>query len=80
MLISAFLSANRVRSASFEHMRTRQPVPDTGFVAAARPLVPLIQATAAKLANLTGLNRAVHTETYNRLIAEAAAKAVAGGV
>ena len=80
MLTVAFLSANRVRSASFEHMRTRQPVPDTGFVAAARPLVPLIQAAAAKLANLAGLNRAVHTTTYNRLIAEAAAKAVAGGV
>jgi hypothetical protein len=57
-------------------MCTLQPVSDTRFVAAARSLVPLIQAAAAKLASLAGHNRAVHTPTYNRLIAEAAAKAL----
>jgi hypothetical protein len=60
-------------------MRTLAPITDAKFMAAARPLLPRIEAAAARLATLTNVNRAVHAATYNRLIAEAALKANAGG-
>lgn len=74
------LSASRVRSAWLDHMLTLAPVSDAGFVAAGRPLVPLVQSAAARLAHLAGVNRAVHTPTYNLVIAGAAARAAAAGL
>ena len=59
-------------------MLTLAPVSDAAFAAVGQPLAPLLRSAAARLARLAGVNRAVHTSTYNRLIAEAAAKAAAG--
>jgi hypothetical protein len=58
-------------------MRALAPIPDAKFISAARPLVPLIEAAALKLVTLINMNRVVHTQTYNVLIADAAKK-VAG--
>jgi hypothetical protein len=58
-------------------MRTLAPIDNSKFISTARPLIPLIEAAAAKLLGLAAMNRTVHTPTYNRLIAEAAAKCTA---
>jgi hypothetical protein len=58
-------------------MLTLEPIPDTKLFPVARPLAPLVQSAAARLARLAGINRTVHTPTYNRIIAEVAAAAAA---
>ena len=68
----------RVSAIWLEYMNTGKPVIDTKFIAAARPIVPLIEAAAGKHAALANMNRAVHLPTYNKLIAEAAARKAAG--
>ena len=52
--------------------------PSATFINSAMPVLPLIKASAVKIAAFTNLNRTVHTETYNRLIGEAVAKMVVG--
>ena len=37
----------------------------------ARPLIPLIEALSVKIAFLLDVNRAIHSSTYNSLIAAA---------
>lgn len=61
----------RVRKAMSDHMRTRSPIVNTHFINATHPIVPLIEAAAVKLAKLADVNRAVHTNVYNTLIAAA---------
>ncbi len=52
--------------------------PSATFINSAMPVLPLLKATAQKIAAFTNLNRTVHSETYNRLIGEAVAKMVVG--
>ncbi len=61
-------------------MLTLAPVDRSRFAPAARPLAPLVETAASRLARLAGVNRAVHTPTYNRLIAEVAMTAAAAEV
>jgi hypothetical protein len=68
-------SALRVDDALAAYMRASAPNPP--FINSAMPVLPLIKATAQKIAAFAGLNRVVHSETYNRLIAEAVAKLAA---
>jgi hypothetical protein len=70
-LCSSSSSASRIRTVWFDYMRTLNPVVDAKFIGAARSLIPCIEAAALKLVGLTNMNRAVHSPTYNRLIAEA---------
>ena len=64
-------SASRIRSVWLDYMHTLTPVVDTKFIAPARSLIPSIEAAALKLIGVANMNRAIHTPTYNRLIAEA---------
>lgn len=62
-------------------MHTSAPIAETCFLGVARPLIPLIESAAARLSVIVAVNRAVHTQTYNRLIAEVAAEiGVAGAI
>ena len=61
----------RVRKFWSDSMRSNTAVADVQFINAARPFVPLIDAAAKKLGDLVGMNRKVHTDTYNKLIAAA---------
>ena len=74
LLIIILLSASRVRSAWLNHMHTSAPISETCFLGVARPLISLIESAAARLSTIVAVNRAVHTQTYNRLIAEVAAE------
>jgi hypothetical protein len=67
----------RINTVWLGYMNTLAPISDTAFINVARPLIPSIEAAALKLVALSNMNRAVHTPTYNRLIAEAAAVVVA---
>ena len=68
----------RVSAIWLEYMNTGKPIVDAKFISAARPMVPLIEAAAAKHTALANMNRTVHLPTYNKLIAEAAARKAAG--
>ena len=74
---SPLRSALRVGTAWVDFMNNNAPIIHTNFVAALRPLIPLIEAAAGKLMALANMNRTIHLEHYNRLIAEAAEKAAA---
>ncbi len=58
-------------------MHFKAPIVNTKFIPALFPLVPLIEAAADKLIALANMNRTVHLEHYNRLIAEAASEVTA---
>jgi len=66
-------SSSRIHSALLDHIRKVSLIADAPFIHAARPLVPHIEALARRIAGLADINRAVHTPTYNRLIASAVA-------
>ena len=57
------------------YMRTSTPT--ATFINSAMAVLPLIKATAQKIAAFTHVNRTVHSETYNRLIGAAVAKLAA---
>lgn len=63
----------RVSTAWIDYMTTATPIIGTKFLPALHPFIPLIESAAGKLCAIARLNRAVHLETYNRLIAGVAA-------
>jgi fructose-specific component phosphotransferase system IIB-like protein len=64
-------SASRVRQTLIDHIRNTTKVVDAKLMSVAKQLIPLVEALVAKLYSLADINRAVHTPTYNRLIAAA---------
>lgn len=73
-------SAERVRRVLTPRLASPTSVVDPQPIASFRSFVPRIEALVAKLAPLVSINRAVHTPTYNRIIAAAVAARVEAAV
>ena len=64
-------SASRVRKTLSDFLHKTPKVIDDKLMNVARPLIPFIEALSVKIAFLLDVNRAIHSSTYNSLIAAA---------
>ena len=67
-----FISSERVRKLVISALNTNVPINEGQFINAARSLIPKIQAVVKKLGKILEISCAVHSSTYNAIIAEAA--------
>jgi hypothetical protein len=62
-------SSERVRKLLISALNTNVPINEGQFINAARSLIPKIQAVVNKLGKILEISCAVHSDTYNAIIA-----------
>jgi hypothetical protein len=66
-------SSERVRKLLISALNTNVPINERQFINAARSLIPKIQAVVNKLGKILEISCAIHSSTYNAIIAAEAA-------